>query len=115
MPCAEEICGTESSSARAKRRKLKFKLNLEREQLKTDVVQTIKHNIAHNLGIRTSSLYLCRIKDGCVLLEFLIPQSVVDQVFPLSKEKIITLFTEVKVLSIATDNETPSDILVGLV
>ena len=98
MPCAEEICGGEN--AKLKRTKLKFKLDLDRARLKPDAVQSIKHNIARCLGIRPSSLYLCRIKEGCVLLEFQVPTFIAENLFPLSNAQMITLYTEIKVLAI---------------
>ena len=102
MPCAEEICGHESG--KSTRTKIKFKLDFNRAQLKPDAIKRIGRNIAKHLGIRPSSLYLCRVKDGCVLLEFLVPTFIVEHLFPLSNAQIIALYTEVKVLAI----ENPS-------
>ena len=98
MPCAEGVYGNESSKSR--RTKLKFKLDYELEQLKPNDVRSIKNNIARCLGIRPSSLYLCRVKEGCVLLEFLVPDFIVEKVFPLSDSQILGLYSEVKVLSV---------------
>ena len=98
MPCAEEICG--SKIAKSKRTKLKFKLDIDITKLKPDDVQSIKHNIAQCLGIRPSALYLCCVKDGCVLLEFLVPTFIIEDLFPLSNTQIVTLYREVKVLTV---------------
>lgn len=98
MPCAEEVCGSEEAGP--KRTKLVFKLDYEREKLKPDAVKSIKNNIASCLGIRLSVLYLSKIKDGCILLEFLVPTRIIDQLFPLSDVQIIALYTEVRVLRI---------------
>ena len=97
MPCAEEICGSEDTTLR--RSKLHFKLDFDR-QLKPDAVRTIKSKIARHLGIRPSALYLCRIKDGCIELEFLIPDFILQSVFPLRDEQKIALYQEVKTLAI---------------
>lgn len=99
MPCAEEICGGENAKP-SKRTKLKFKLDFDRTRLKPDAVQSIKVNIARCLGIRPSSLYLSRVKEGCMLLEFLVPTFIAKDLFPLSNVQTITLYKEVKVLSI---------------
>ena len=98
MPCAEEVCGSEEAGP--KRTKLVFKLDYEREKLKPDEVKSIKNNIASCLGIRPSVLYLSKIKDGCILLEFLVPTCIIDHLFPLSNVQIIALYTEVRVLRI---------------
>ena len=98
MPCAEGVYGNESSKSR--RTKLKFKLNYELEQLKPNDVLSIKNNIARCLEIRPSSLYLCRVKEGCVLLEFMVPDFIVDKIFHPSDSQILELYLEVKVLSV---------------
>ena len=98
MPCAEEICGGEN--AKLKRTKLKFKLDFDRARLKPDAIQSIKLNIARCLGIKPSSLYLSRVKDGCILLEFLVPTFIAKDLFPLSNAQTVTLYTEIKVLTI---------------
>ena len=98
IPCAEEICGSEDT--KSKRTKLKFKLDFDRQQLKPDAVHSIKRRIAGHLGIRPSALYLCRIKDGCILLEFLVPTFIVERLFPLSNTQKIKLCEDVKVLTI---------------
>ena len=72
MPCAEEICGSDGSGT--DRIKLKFKLEFDRQQLKPNYIKdNIISNIARILKIKPSSLYLHRIREGCVCLEFLIP------------------------------------------
>lgn len=98
MPCAEEICGGET--AKSKRTKLKFKVDVDRARLKPDAVQSIKYNIARCLGIKPSSLYLTRVKEGCILLEFLVPTFIAENLFPLNNAQIVILYTEVKVLTI---------------
>ena len=98
MPCAEGVYGNEIS--KSGRTKLKFKLDYDLGQLKPSNVQTIKNNIARCLRLRPSSLYLCQVKEGCVLLEFLVPDFIVAKVFPLSDSQIVDLYSEVKLLSI---------------
>ena len=102
MPCAEEICGSDSSGT--DRIKLKFKLEFDRQQLKPNYIKdNIISNIARILNIKPSSLYLHRIKEGCVCLEFLIPSFLFDGLFPLSDEQMVALYTEVNVTSIQCD------------
>ena len=100
MPCTEEVCGNDIAQGTLK---LKFKLEFDREQLKPDAVQKIKWDIAHHLDIRPCSLHLSRIKDGCVLLEFLIPSFLFDRIFPLRDED--TLYTQLKVISIECEDQ----------
>ena len=98
MPCAEEIYGSEDT--KSKRTKLKFKLDYDRQQLKPDAVRSIKCKIASHLEIRPSSLYLCRLKEGCVLLEFLVPTFIFECLFPLTVAQKIELYEDVKTLSV---------------
>lgn len=97
MPCAETVCGNEDT--KSKRTKLKFKLDYDR-QLKPDIILSIKYKIASNLGIRPSALYLCQIRDGCILLEFLVPTFIVEHIFPLNNTQKIALHRDIKLLSI---------------
>ena len=101
MPCAEEICGSEDT--KSNRTKLKFKLNFDRQQLKPDAVRSIKSKIAYHLGVRPSALYLCRIEEGCILLEFLVPLFIVEHLFPLSEAQKVGLWQDVKTLSIVCE------------
>lgn len=98
MPCAETICGNEDTQSR--RIKLVFKLNFDRQSLKTDALKCIQGNLAHHLKIKPSSLYLRSVKDGCILLEFLISSFLFEHVFPLSSKQKAELYYEAKVLSI---------------
>ena len=98
MPCVEKLCGNED--AKSKRVKLNFKLNFDRQQLKPDAVRSIKYKIADHLGVKPSALYLCKIDDGCISLEFLVPTFIVEQLFPLKDAQKIALYQDVKVLAI---------------
>lgn len=98
MPCAEKICGT--AQANSKRTKLIFKLQFNREEFKTDQMQSIKITIAHHLRIQTSSLYLRHITEGCVELEFLVPTFLCKRIFPLTDAQKAALFYSVKVVSV---------------
>lgn len=103
MPCAEEVCG--SDEARLNRIKLMLKLNFDRQRLKADYVKDhIVGNIAHILKIRPSSLYLHSIKEGCVLLQFLISSCVFERIFPLGSEQTISLYKRVNLLTIQCDS-----------
>ena len=102
MPCAEEICGSDGSGT--DRIKLKFKLEYDRQQLKPNYIKdNIIRNIARILKIKPSSLYLHRIREGCVCLEFLIPSCLFDGLFPLSDDQKVALYREVHVTSIQCD------------
>ena len=104
MPCAEEICGSDDS--RPNRIKIKFKLDLERQRLKANYVKDIIRNIARILKIKPSSLFLYRIKDGCVSLEILVPYFVFDRIFPLTNDQMVSLYNEVKVTAIQCDEKS---------
>ena len=102
MPCVEEVCGNGDSES--KRIKLKFKINLDRQHLKIDTLRRIKCNIARRIKIPPRSLYLCRVDEGCVLLEFLIPMFLFERIFQLNDELKAALYKEEKVIVIECDN-----------
>ena len=101
VPCIE--CVDYGNGNESKRTKLGFKVDFELKDLKQNVVKSIQHNIARHLGIRPSSLYLQRVTDGCVLLEFLVPNFVVEKIFPLTDSQIVALYSEDKVLTIESE------------
>ena len=102
MPCAEEVYGNEDS--RSKRIKIKFKVNFDRHQLKVDSLRRVKNNIARHLRVNTSSLYLRKIEEGCVLLEFLVPRFLFERIFPLNEDQMASLCKDVNVISIQCDD-----------
>ena len=102
VPCTEGVYGSES--AESKRTKLRFKLDYDLERLNPCAVKAIKDDIARHLGVRPSSLYLCQVKDGCVLLEFLVPTFIVERIFPLSKSQLLPLYSHVRLLTIEKED-----------
>ena len=98
VPCIE--CVDYGNGNESKRTKLGFKHDFELKDLKQSAVKSIQHNIARHLGIRPSSLYLQRVTEGCVFLEFLVPNFVVEKIFPLTDSQIVALYLEDKVLTI---------------
>ena len=98
VPCIE--CVDYGNGNESKKTKLGFKVDFELKDLKQSVVKSIQHNIACHLGIRPSSLYLHCVAEGCVLLEFLVPNFVVEKIFPLTDSQIVALYSEDKVLTI---------------
>ena len=101
VPCVERICGSDHEETISKRTKLMFKLEFDREQLKPDTVRSIKYNIAKHLEVRPSALYLCRIDEGCVSLEFLIPTFILEESLPaLTDAQMMALHQDVKALAI---------------
>ena len=96
MPCAERV----ENTCKSNRTKLNFKLDFNMEQLKESDIKSIQSKIARHLRIRPSSLYLSSIENGCILLGFLVPNFIVDDIFLLSDAQILALYSEVKVLSI---------------
>ena len=105
MPCAEEICGSDDS--RPSRIRITFKLSFDRQRLKADYIKdNIIQNIASILKINPSSLYLHRIKEGCVCLEFLLPAFLYDRMFPLGDNQIVSLYSKVKVTTISCNQRS---------
>ena len=47
-------------------------------------MQEMQRKVARILGLKPSTLYLCRVDEGCVQLLYLIPTFVAKKVFPLS-------------------------------
>ena len=105
MPCIEKVCGSDHEEARSKRTKLKFKLDFDREQLKPDAVRSIKYKIAKHLGVRPSVLYLCRIEEGCISLEFLVPTFILEDLLPLTDAQKVTLHQDIEVKALAIECE----------
>jgi hypothetical protein len=104
MPCIENVCGSDHEEARMKRTKLKFKLDFDREQLKPDTVRSIKYRIAKHLEVRSSALYLCRIEEGCISLEFLVPTFILEDVLPtLTEAQKTALYEDVEVKALAIE------------
>ena len=102
----KEFCGSDDS--RPNRTKIKFKLNFDRLRLKTDYVKdNIISNIARILKIKPSSLYLHRIREGCVC-EFWISSFLFGGLFPLSDDQMVALYREVNVTSIQCDQPSLS-------
>lgn len=105
VPCIEKVCGSDHEEARSKRTKLKFKLDFDREQLKPDAVRSIKYKIAKHLGVRPSVLYLCRIEEGCISLEFLVPTFILEDLLPLTDAQKVTLHQDIEVKALAIECE----------
>ena len=97
MPCAEGIYGSESISDRMK---VTVKVDFNVEELRPDNLISIKSIIAHHVGITPGALHLCCVKEGSTLLEFLVPNVIIKEIFPLSNSQILALYSEVKLLSI---------------
>ena len=100
VPCVEEVCGSDHKDVKSKRTKLKFKLDFDRQQLKPDVVRSIKCKIADYLGIKPSALYLRRIEEGCMSLEFLVPMFILEDLFPLNSAQKNAFREDIEVLGI---------------
>ena len=98
IPCVGEMYDNEDK--KSNHTKLKFKLDFDRQQLKPDAVRSIKRKIAKQLRMKPSTLFLCGIKEGCILLEFLVPTFIAEQLFPLSKAQRVGLQRDVKALSV---------------
>lgn len=61
---------------------IKFKLDYDLGKIQMDKVQ---HRIAKLLDIKTSSLYLCRLKDGCIMMDFLLTTRTANKILPIEE------------------------------
>ena len=69
--------------------KVTFKLNKKFPTL--EGIQETQRIIAQILDLKPSTLYLCRIDEGCVQLLYLIPPFVAKRVFPLHSDQEVAL------------------------
>ena len=100
-----EVCGDVTLTSM--RYRVEFKLNCERDKLEFQCDHSrvsIKHRIANCLNMKNHprvALYLRTIKEGCVSLEFLVPDFVVKSLFlSFEDRQIIALYKEMRVKSI---------------
>ena len=105
VPCVEKVCGSDHEETRSKWTKLKFKLDFDREQLKPDAVRSIKYKIAQHLEVRPSALYLCRVEEGCISLEYLVPTFILEDLLPLTSAQKIALHQDIEVKALAIECE----------
>ena len=61
---------------------IKFKLDYDLSKIQIDKVQ---HRIAKLLDIETSSLYLCCLKDGCIMMDFLLTTHTANKILPIEE------------------------------
>ncbi len=66
--------------------KLVFKIGTDMESHSASSARRIKEKIAHHFGLEYRSILLARIEEGCLQITFLIPQIVIDTMFPLTQE-----------------------------
>ena len=70
-----------------KRRPLLFKVDKIWDNIHINQLPDIHQNLASILGVNPHTLYFASIRQGCILMEFLIPSSVAQAVFPLSSSQ----------------------------
>ena len=71
--------------------KLVFKIGTDMESHSASSARRIKEKIALHFGLEYRSILLGRIEEGCLQITFLIPQIVIDTMFPLTQELRSTL------------------------
>lgn len=64
---------------------IKFKLDYDLGKIQMNKVKNIQHRIAKLLDIKTSSLYLCRLKDGCIMMDFLLTTRTANKILPIEE------------------------------
>ena len=99
MPCVETVCGDVTPTP--ERYTVEFKVKGEHNKFKPDTIESITRKIAGHLGINYSALYLHFIKNGCISLEYLVPDFIVESSFSFCNDKqMIALYTEISVISV---------------
>ena len=81
--------GEEQSLTLKKREEIKMKLDSNDRRLQR--LRDVKSAIAKILHVKEVVLCLVSVKDGCTEVVFLVPQFVVQQVFPLSEDQARTI------------------------
>lgn len=110
-PCVEVI-GSSVEGSTPGSVQVHFKLDkAEYERLSTKDIDLIRGRIAKTLAVKKSALYIDSVETGCVLLTFLVPQFIVERVFPLSDEQIKAMYAELNVVSISI--HYPGDVKVN--
>ena len=66
----------------------------------------IKKKLADVLGVSPAALHLHRIDQGCVILVFSVPDSIVEKLFPLSKEKLALLRVQGMIIFVPQDSKS---------
>ena len=105
IPCTEGVFDVDSNSNSASKRvKIKFKLDYDAGKIRLDKIKGIQQRIAQVLGIKTSSLYLCQLEEGCIMMEFLLTTCTARKVLPISDDIKNALVTAVNLISIQCHN-----------
>ena len=70
---------------------LLFKVDKNWDSVHINQLPEIHRNLASILGVNPHTLYLASIRQGCILMKFLVPSSVTQAVFPLSASQQASL------------------------
>ena len=68
------------------RARITFKLNYDEDIITGETMERVKERISSTLGVRKSNLYLRQIKEGCLELDFLVPEAVCKRVCNLTSK-----------------------------
>ena len=79
-PC---VFGLSTSIAKKSKLKAFAVLITKKEERNLTFVNEVKHKIASILKLKSSTLHLHRIDEGCIILVFSVPDFVAKQIFPL--------------------------------
>ena len=83
-----------------------FKLTVDEDFLRANVIKQIQRRISKIIGVRSSQLYLCHIREGCVELEFSVSQSTCNKIEGLRpKVKRILFSDKISCIEIQTSFE----------
>ena len=84
----------------AKKERVHFKIKIYIDHPVLKRISNVKERIAEILEVPTSALFVNGVQSGCVEVEFLVPQCVTLQLFPLSDEQKHSLYHQAHVVRI---------------
>ena len=82
----------------------------EKTLQKLEDAVSIKETLSDILGVPLATLHLHRIDRGSIILVFSVPDSIAEQLFPLPKEKLVSLRTYGMVLFVPQDSKSETKV-----
>ena len=83
-----------------------FKLNYDEDIITGETMERVKERISSTLGVRKSNLYLRQIKEGCLELDFLVPEAVCKRVCNLTSKERLHMYSDDNIELIEVYNHT---------
>ncbi len=96
--CSERVCeipkplnGARKSFKQQKSTGVIFKIDYGWKEIRFDRLNIIRASIIRLLDLKSPTLYLYTVEQGCVKLVFEVPQHVADVIFPPTEEQLLAL------------------------